>query len=258
MAEFDTPLTLVTPHTSGRKVRDAEWLLSGHNRFSATKHPVAPYTGRIDGVYGPHAAGATLHAQYLLGYKNPSTVFGQQLYKYLLDTTLPAEMQTLRAVRLKELDKPAKEKALEVAISFIGSNESGRYGSCNTFGAWYGENCVNWCAIFVSYCISHASVQWKEAYVPNIVHMASIGQMYMSLTYDPQPGDLVAYTFNPNDPNGHVEFYEANIDGNSFTAVGGNTGYTRNGVRYVGVARSTRYRYQVSHFIRLTLPKVGP
>lgn len=253
--EFDTPLTLVSPHTHGPKVRDAEWLLSGHNRFASGKHPVAPYTGRIDGVYGPHAAGATREAQYLLGYVNPSNVFGQHLYDYLKDVTLTADMQILRAERLKELDTPTKEKALELAISFIGSSESSLYNQCQQFGHWYGMDCCAWCAIFVSYCISHVGVPWKESYVPNIVHLASMGQMYMSLTYDPQPGDLVAYTWQQNDPNAHVEFYESNIDGYTFTAVGGNTGYSKNGLQKVGVARSTRYHHQVSHFIRLTLPK---
>lgn len=251
MAEFTDPLVLVSPHEHAKRVKDAQWLLSGHNRFHDTKHPVAPYTGRLDGIYGGYAASATKEAQFLLGYKNPSTVFGQTLYNYLRETTLPAEMQVLRAARLEKLATPTKLKALELAETFVGIKEE--YKNRTQFGEWYGWNGVAWCAIFISYCISHVHhPDWKLSFVPDMVHKASMGEMFMSLTYDPEPGDIVTFTLH-GDVNCHVEFYKENIDGHSFATIGGNTGPSsiNNGGE---VARNIRYQNQVSHFIKLTLP----
>lgn len=249
--EFDIPLRLVTPHLHSQKVKDAQWLLAGHNRFSGTtKNPLATYNGRIDGIYGPVFAGAVREAQYELGYPSPSAVFGQQMYDYLQKDLLTPAMQKLRADRLVILHTPIKVKALELAKTFIGVKETPI--NHTQFGKWYGMDGVAWCAIFVSYCISHVrQPDWKLSYVPDIVHKASMGEYGMSLTYDPQPGDLVSYKFG-GVPDCHVEFYDENIDGHSFSAVGGNTGPASqsNGGE---VAQSTRYVTDVNHFIRLTL-----
>ena len=69
-------------------------------------------------------------------------------------------------------------------------------------------NCVPWCAIFVSYCISHSGHEWKYSYVPAICGDAVQGKNGMSVTYHPEPGDLVAYTFH-----GQVDCHTAFFDG---------------------------------------------
>lgn len=256
--EFTNPLILTTPYMSGQKVKDAQWLLAGHNVFSSSgvAHPLHTLTGQLDGQYGPVTAGAVKEAKYELGYPEASvdTVFGQVLYDYLTGKLhLPAQNITNRAQRLAV---PNKVKALEYAITQIGVHENPAYSNNTPYGVWYGFDYVPWCAIFASYCINEAlgilaNPVWKYSYVPAIAAAAALGQNHMSLTYSPYPGDLV--TYNWDGPNAHVEFFEHfNADG-SFSAVGGNTG-AGNTYSYGGeVCRNMRYYSQVSHFIRLSI-----
>lgn len=256
--QYDKPLVLVTPHKTGKKVRDAQWLLSGHNVFTTSPQALPPLntlTGRIDGEYGPVTAGATKEAKYELGYPTDQidNVFGQKLYDFLTgQSKLPPAFQEARKRRLK---KPVKVKALDYAITQIGIKEQPFRSNEQKYGEWYGWNGVAWCAIFVSYCINEVlgtldRPTWKYAYVPSVAHDAGIGINHMSYTYAPEPGDLVTYNFS--EPNCHIEFYEKELDSGSFSAVGGNTGpsnYSNGGE----VCRSVRYNHNVSHFIRLSL-----
>lgn len=47
----------------GRRVRDAQWLLAGHNRWH-----LRAYKGKLDGSYGTETARATAYAKWRLGY----------------------------------------------------------------------------------------------------------------------------------------------------------------------------------------------
>jgi hypothetical protein len=260
MGEFSIPVELTTPNMTGQKVKDIQFLLSGNNRFDSLVEldQIKTYSGALDGIYGPLTAGATREAKNLLGFpqKMINTQFGQEIYEYLIKspvTLLPGSYQPERAARLKALAAPAKVRALDLAITFIGIHENPPGSNEQEFGAWYGENGVPWCAIFVSYCISHISVTWKYAYVPLIAALAESGQAYMSITNSPEPGDLVTYNFPGEGPNCHIEFFETALDSSTFSAVGGNTGPVdlNDGGE---VARSVRSYSEVVDFIRLSLP----
>lgn len=66
---------------TGQKVKDAQWLLIGHNIFKiATLHEV------IDGHFGPNTAKACHDMKWRLGYAtgNCDPTFGDDLYDYLV------------------------------------------------------------------------------------------------------------------------------------------------------------------------------
>lgn len=258
--EFQKALILTTPPISGKRVRDAQWLLAGHNVFSSSSQSsqhIATLTGRIDGVYGPVTAGAVKDAKFYLGYDTPdiNTAFGQTLYEYLTGgIKLPQDYETRRA---KRIQTPAKIKALEWAVTQIGVKEEPSGSNDTPYGKWYGENGVPWCAIFVSYGINYAlgtlnHPVWKYAYVPSVAQDAALGRNHMSLTYAPQPGDLV--TYNWDGPNCHIEFYGHDLGNGSFSAIGGNTGPNIPSSNGGIVCSSVRYENNVSHFVRLNLP----
>lgn len=255
--QYSDPLILTSPLISGQRVRDAQWLLAGHNVFQSEKYPVITLTGRIDGKYGPVSAGATKESKVELGYPDDAVdlVFGQVLYEYLTGTQkLPADYLSRRASRVMVT---TKTKCLNIALAESGNKES-PFGSNRTkYGEWYEFNGVPWCAIFVSWCINNAlgtlqHPRWKYSYVPSIIDAAYSGRDFLSITHAPQPGDLVSYTLH-GEPNAHVEFYKRDLGGGRFEAIGGNTGpisFSNGGE----VAQSIRYDYQVTHYVRLSLP----
>lgn len=253
MNEFTNPLALTTPTIKGQKVKDAQWLLSGHNVFNTTKNPLHTLTGRLDGEYGPVTAGATREAKFELGYPTNkiNTNFGPVVYG-LLHGDLKLNASNL-SERAKRLATPTKVKALGLAITQLGVKENPTRSNRTLYGAWYGMDGVFWCAIFISYCIEHVSnIDWKYSYVPTIVSDAAEGRNHMSLTYNPQPGDLV--TYNWDGENCHVEFYEKDLGNGTFSAIGGNTGSNLPSSNGGEVCRSVRYHHQVSNFVRLNLP----
>ena len=76
--QYDVALELTTPRMKGQKVKDAQWLMAGNNRFEG----LATYKdGAIDGDYGPLTAQATYRTKYWLGYADKAIdrSFGQQL-----------------------------------------------------------------------------------------------------------------------------------------------------------------------------------
>lgn len=251
---YETPLVLTSPHMRGQKVKDAQWLLAGHNAWHDKPSPIHTYYGPLDGEYGPATAGAARRAKYWLGYPDNAMepIFGQLLYNLLHgDSAISEEYAKRRAARLKKALTPLKAKALDIARAEIGTDEAPFGSNCQKYGAWYGMNCVPWCAIFLSWCISHAGHPWKYSYVPNIYADAVRGRNGMSLTYHPEPGDIVTYTLHGT-RDAHTAFFDGWIDSYNFHDLGGNTGPVNisNGG---SVLRQQRNRSQVHSFIRLTL-----
>ena len=109
----------------GQKVKDAQWLLAGHNRYDG----LATYKdGAVDGDYGPLTAQATYKAKYWLGYPDKSLdrSFGQTLYEYLIKDgkKLPADYLRAAKTRLAAVASNPGQKALEQAVTQIGTKES--------------------------------------------------------------------------------------------------------------------------------------
>jgi hypothetical protein len=251
MGEFDSPLILTTPPIRGQKVKDAQWRLAGHNRFQTFTHPIHPYEGRIDGVYGPATAAASRRAKFWLGYPEESIrgMFGQVIYDYLTDKELPPELLARREFRIKALNQEPKQKLLKWALGEQGVKEHPFGSNMQKYGAWYGMNGVPWCAIFISFGMHVVNKSWRYSYVPSVVQDAMYGRNGMHLTLHPQPGDLVSYTFHGT-RDAHIAIFHSWIDSYNFFDVGGNTGPINmsNGGE---VLKQERHTYQVSHFIRL-------
>ncbi len=251
--EYAIPLRLTSPLTKGQKVKDAQWLLQGHNRFAG----LAPYKdGQIDGVYGPTTAAATAKAKYWVGYPNTAIdhVFGQTLYEYLRVNQwrpLPDDYRARRDARLAAAVKTPGEKAIDYAVQFLGVKESPAGSNMQMFGAWYRMNGVPWCAIFDSYCFGHTGRDsFRYSYVPAIYQDARAGRNGLQVVWTPRRGDLALYDFN-GEQLAHVAFFDSKINSSTFKDLGGNTGATdlANGGE---VARGTRYFNQVHSFVRVS------
>lgn len=253
--QYDVPLNLTTPLMHGSKVKDAQWLLSGHNEIK-TGGALATYKdGALDGIYGTLTAQATYRAKYWLGYdtKAIDRSFGQTIYE-LLNGTLKLGPDNLRRrkQRLDSVDAGTPgSKALAEAITQIGTKEHPFGSNMQPYGSWYGMNGVAWCAIFVSWSFAHSGTnRFRYSYVP-AVHWDAINvRNGLCVVRTPQPGDMACYNFGH--PDAHIEFFEKwESQGYSFSAVGGNTGssnYSNGGE----VLRSTRYMGNVDAFVRLT------
>jgi hypothetical protein len=65
----------------------------------------------------------------------------------------------------------------------------------------------------------------RWAYVPYLVAAARAGQYGLSITMDPQPGDLVCYDLDGTNFNGsenHIGMYEKRTGARSFQTIEGN------------------------------------
>jgi hypothetical protein len=227
MGEFTDPLALTSPHMKGQRVRDAQWLLSGNNRFKEN------YRCVVDGDWGTGSAAAADRARYRLGYplrQYQTGRFGQQIYDYLRTDgkhkRLPPEYQVRRAWRLRLLaqQNTHKVKALNLALADAraGVTESPYGSNRQKYGVAYGMNGVPWCMEAVWYWFKQTGpTPWKTAwaYQPEIWGRA--GWYHLSITHHPEPGDIVVYHHG----QGHVGIFRRWIsqsDG-TFEAVEGNT-----------------------------------
>jgi hypothetical protein len=216
----------------GQRVKDAQWLLAGHNRFDG----LAPYkNGAVDGVYGQVTALATRRAKFWLGYPDSGVndVFGQTLYEYLRKERwrpLPKAYRDRRTARLAAAVKTPGEKALAEAAKHLGVKESPFGSNRQPFGVEYGMNGVPWCAIFEScmfrdsgYVAANGHWRFRYSYVPTIYDDARNGRNNLRLVATPQPGDLALFDIH-GEPLAHTAFVRVPPSGGYFTDLGGNTG----------------------------------
>jgi len=91
----------------GRRVLDAQWLMSGHNVFRART-----YRGPLDGVFGPQTRDAALAIKWQLGYRADQIqpIFGRDLYEILLGRR---KLPPLYAVR-----RASRHPFLRIQMSF--------------------------------------------------------------------------------------------------------------------------------------------
>jgi hypothetical protein len=227
--EYATPLGLTTPNMRGPKVRDAQWLLAGHNRFPG----LAPYKdGAIDSVYGTLTGQATRRAKYWLGYPDKAldTTFGQTLYEYLREKDwrpLPAAYKKRRDTRLKQLADATNPGALAFALAEkeIGYREEPQHGrNDNKYGREYGFNYVPWCAIFESVMFKHAGhPDYHYAAVQAIYWDAMANRNRLYIVRTPRQGDIVGYRLH-GDEFAHTAFFSRWAGDGLLEDLGGNTG----------------------------------
>jgi hypothetical protein len=245
MSEFDNALILTSPWTTQPRVKDAQWLLAGHNRFAKSGDPIHPYKGQIDGIFGPKSTTASREAKIWLGYPDDELYpsFGQNLYGYLHDIVLPHDYAERRIVRLKQSKQSVGQKALEVARTQLGTKDG---GDDNTkYGVWYGFNFVAWCDIFISWCFHEVGNGYRYSYVPQTVHDARYNMNNLTLVTSPKPGDLMCY-YTPQGMDMHIGFYDEKIDSEMFWDIAGNAGPIAD-----GVYRGRQSMRSVSHIVRV-------
>ena len=95
-----------------------------------------------------------------------------------------------------------------------------------TFGTWFGVQ-TQWCAIFVSWCLAAAGVdrlgRWDkgEDYCPAWVQSFMDHDRWK--TANPQPGDVVFYSWEHNSIANHVGLIESVTASGTIVTIEGNT-----------------------------------
>ncbi|MEU1512870.1 peptidoglycan-binding protein [Streptomyces sp. NPDC005811] len=107
-----------------------------------------------------------------------------------------------------------------------GSARANSYGSA--VGLSRSTSTYAWCATFVSWVAKQTGASsYRNTYVVGWVRQARAGNYHLSVTTDPQPGDIVAFDWNGGwDFEGgheHIGIVRSVGSGSSFTTVEGNT-----------------------------------
>jgi len=246
-------LTVTTPYMTGPDVTAAQEALAS-NAYGTF------FAGQADGVYGPVTGQAVHRAKYWLGYALGACdeVYGDLIKRFLDGTKkLSPTYLARREQRLQPAPQPLRAKALARAETQIGVRESPMNSNRVPFSEWYGV-IGPWCAMFVTWCYvesgSTAFVRSRDyAYVPTIVADARAGRNNLTVTNDPQPGDLVCYDWNHDGVADHVGLFNAWIsrpDG-TFKAVEGNTSVGNDSNGGEVMLRSDRKRADVLQFVHV-------
>ncbi|MGW2820366.1 peptidoglycan-binding protein [Streptomyces sp. NPDC001443] len=150
-------------------------------------------------------------------------------------------------------------KMLDVAEAEVGtvagSARANSYGTA--VGVSLSTSNYAWCATFVSWVAQQTgATSYRHTYVDHWVKQARAGDYHLSVTTDPQPGDIVAYDWDGGSDftggNEHIGIVRSVSGGASFTAVEGNTSNpeTGSGSGVYIKNRSTNSGYDVV-FIRV-------
>ena len=214
------------------------------------------YRDTIDGIYGPLTAQAVWRAKWWLGYVKADHNAGDLLISYL-DGRRRQGPQMLARVRLRmRAGAPLRQRALDKLTGKLGTKEDPAGSNRCWASEWYGV-IGPWCAMAVTWAYAQAgsaafSRGQRYAYVPFIVADARAGRNHLTMTTDPQPGDLVAYDWNSDGVSDHVGLFEKWASGSrdAFTAIEGNTAID-NDSNGGEVMRRNRVRSQVQAFIHV-------
>ena len=123
------------------------------------------------------------------------------------------------------------KRALALAEHYNGLKERPAGSNITLFGRWFGMNGVAWCAIFVSYILSHTGRPFRYSYVPTIVSDAEshknglrvIAPSAVNAAIAAGHPVLACYDWTHDGTADHVEFVKRIVGGN-VEAIGGNTG----------------------------------
>lgn len=149
-------------------------------------------------------------------------------------------------------------KALKLASAQVGYHESPAGSNMTKFGLWFGMNGEPWCAIFLSWVLSHAGRPFKYSYVPYVVNDARAKRnglstiMYSQVPAALKAGNVVLACYDwPGESPGvadHIGMVAKVVGPTTFEAIEGNTslGNNSNGGE---VMRRTRYVSEVQAFV---------
>jgi hypothetical protein len=142
----------------------------------------------------------------------------------------------------------SRQKVIEVAASQLGVKESPPDSNKTKYGEWYGENGVQWCAIFVSWVFDQA--RSPLGHIDTDKGYASCQDGYLhwqrthELTTTPQEADIVLYDWNLDGHCDHTGiFFKWLEEGVSFQSYEGNTsvGNDSDGGEVMLRTRTVRY-----------------
>jgi hypothetical protein len=226
---------------TGEDVSEIQHLLA-KNEYGAF------FADEFDGEFGELTNQACKRAKFWLGYPATGTNQWQsggcadKLHGFLSGAqALPKDYAQRRKKRTAESKTKGKlrKDALTVAIKQLGTHED-PHGSNNVlYSRWYmnrpnGWKLENegppWCAMFVTWCYVQSGSQTFDskatrwAFCPFVVADARQGRHDLTLTSDPQPGDIAVYQFGHSEFR-HIGLFEEWIDRSrgSFSAIEGNT-----------------------------------
>jgi len=151
----------------------------------------------------------------------------------------------------------AAQARLSQAIKEIGTKESPPNSNQCKYTEWY--NMIGpWCAMFCTWSDQTGGKPTKSfvkgnyyAYVPYIVSDARMGYRGLSITSDPQPGDLVCFDWDWDGEFDHVGLFEKWTTKPNFYAIEGNTSNSNNSNGGEVMRRTRNVNNQQTVFVRV-------
>jgi hypothetical protein len=157
----------------------------------------------------------------------------------------------------------AAQARLATATGEVGNKESPANSNKTKYGQWYGMDGVPWCAIFCTWADQTGQSPYSQAlakgtyyaYVPYIVSDARAGRRGLTVTSNPQPGDLVCFDWGRDGEYDHVGIVSKGLDANgNFQTVEGNTSTSDNSNGGQVMQRTRNKNSQGTVFVRVKEP----
>jgi CHAP domain len=256
----------------GEDVERAQRILAGANRYKEDY-----LNGPVDAVFGPESGRGARRAKWYMGYPEATVrsdtlgpVYGDVLDKYLTGKRkLPDAYENRRRSRKDpRLKTKLREIALREAISHLGTMESPPLSNRVSWASEWYRLIGPWCAMAVTRWYTDAGSDAfrrgsRYAYVPYIVADARKGSNHLSITREPQPGDLVCFNWDGDWDADHVGLFEkwVNKARGQFSSIEGNTSRDDSGSQSNGGGcfrrgerpgqGDTRHRGQVQAFVHV-------
>lgn len=162
------------------------------------------------------------HEHTKICYSNPNADIE---YAANWEATLPQELTGIYT-----------EDVLAIAKSQLGYTESARNYEVmedgvttkgyTRYGAWYGVPYGDWCAMFVSFCLSYAEVEDYplDCYCPTWINELTEKDLYRTPSeYIPKSGDIIFFDWEQDGISDHVGLVEA-VEDTTVTTIEGNSG----------------------------------
>jgi hypothetical protein len=207
------PLILASPHMTDATVAHLGGREHQVTHLQKELHSFGVAPGKVDGEYGLHTARAVHQAKYRLGYRKRACTetAGERLVGYLADpNSRPALFKARAKVRADERKRrealtPKRVKALHLLGDHLGVSESPPESNQNMFTRWYGM-VGPWCAMCGSWAGAMVGLKPFQkghyyAYCPYVTADAVAGRNGLTVTTDPQPGDVVIYSWGGEGSN---------------------------------------------------------
>ncbi|MBR5560615.1 MAG: CHAP domain-containing protein [Clostridia bacterium] len=152
-----------------------------------------------------------------------------------------------------------RQDIVEIAKTQIGYEEStrnfiidelGRKMGYTRYGAWYGSDYGEWCAMFMAFCAEYANIPAaafpRGALVQDVIRRAKGMDAYENASYVPQTGDLIFFDWEGDGTPDHAGIVEyanetdvTTIEGNSANAVRVRS-YSHGSSEIIGYSNTTK------------------